>query len=108
MAWVAKGNSRQPFSWLRLSGIEFLVLIAITTIDYFLGSEAQTLNGYEIIRRTFAMPFGVNLPEVSNTYILFQDETGQFALVWAWALYILWGLVFAFPIYFFARRLGLL
>lgn len=104
---TSKGTRPQPFSWLRLSGIELFVLIIIAIVDYFLGAEAQTLNGYEILRRTFAVPLGVNLPEVSSTYIFLQNEAGQFVLLWAWALYILWGLAFAIPIYLAVRRIGL-
>jgi hypothetical protein len=82
------------------------VLFIIAIIDYGLGAEAQMLNGYEILRRTFAVPLGINLSEVTSRYIFLQNEVGPFALVWAWALYILWGLVFAISIYLLARRLG--
>lgn len=92
-------------SWRLLLWVQFLVLAVIAVVDYVMGEAAQTLNGYEILRRSVALPLGIPLPVVSERYILLQDAVAPFALAWAWLLYLLWALVFALPIFLLVRWL---
>lgn len=70
---------------LRAVSIAFpIIMVAIVAIDYALGSTAEYLNAYEIVRRTFALP----TPEVSETYVLGQEAAGRWALAWAWLLWL--------------------
>lgn len=85
------------FTFTVLFVLEILAMAFIATADYHLGHDAQLLNGYEIIRRTFLEPLGIHLPVVSDVYVIGQSAAGQLALAWAWLLYLLWALVFAFP-----------
>jgi len=87
--------------WLLL-WIELFAMAVIAFVDYLMGEAAQTLNGYEVLRRTFSEPLGIALPKVTDRFILLQDRVGPFALAWAWALYLLWALL---PVLFLLRWL---
>jgi hypothetical protein len=84
-------------SWRLLLWLQLIAMAIIAIVDYLMGEVAQTLNGYEILRRTFAEPIGISLPKVTDSYILLQDRVEPFALAWAWLLYLLWAFVFAVP-----------
>ena len=91
--------------WRYLVGMQIAVLAIIAVIDYLMGDAAQVLNGYEILRRTFAQPFNIGLPVASESYILLQEETAPFSLLWAWLLYVLWACVFAGPLFLLIKWL---
>jgi len=96
---------RAHVSWWLLLWLEILALAIIAVVDYRMGEAAQTLNGYEILRRSFALPFGIPLPVVTENYILLQDAVAPFSLLWAWLLYLLWAFVFALPIFLLVKWL---
>ncbi len=86
--------------------IPYLVfaLTVIAVIDYNMGERAQALNGYEIARRTFVAPLGIDAPVRSDHYIIKQEAFGSLALAWAWLLYLIWAAVLARFLYFVTRR----
>lgn len=92
-------------SWWLLLWLELIAMVVIAIVDFLMGDAAQTLNGYEILRRTFAEPIGLPLPKVTDRYILLQDRVEPFALAWAWLLYLLWALVFAVPLFLLLKWL---
>lgn len=61
------------------------MMLVIAIIDYWLGATAEHINGYEILRRSFAP----SLPEVSERYIFGQDFFGRGALAWSWLVWTL-------------------
>jgi hypothetical protein len=77
---------------------------AIAVVDYNMGEKAAALNGYEILRRTFLAPLGIDAPVRSDHYIIKQETFGRFALVWAWCLYLLWAGLLARCLYALIRR----
>lgn len=80
-----------------------MAIIAI--VDYLMREAAQTLNAYEILRRTFLEPIGIDLPKVTDKFVFLQEQVQPFALAWAWLLYVLWALVFALPGFLLVKRL---
>jgi hypothetical protein len=81
-----------------------VALVVIGIVDYIMGERAQALNGYEIFRRTFLTPIGVDAPVRSDLFIIKQENFGSFALVWAWFLYLLWASILARFLYAVTRR----
>jgi hypothetical protein len=74
---------------LKTVGLLFLlILIVVAVIDYLMGTSAQALNAYEIIRRS--LPEGLGLREVTPVYIIGQERAGDWALAWAWLAYLCW------------------
>jgi hypothetical protein len=80
-------------------------LLVIGIVDYIMGERAQALNGYEIFRRTFIEPLGVDAPVRSDLFIIKQESFGSFALVWAWFLYLLWASILARFLYAATKRI---
>lgn len=74
---------------LKATGLILLfVMMVIAIVDYLMGTSAQALNGYEIIRRS--LPDRLGLKEVTPVYILGQEQAGEWALAWAWLAYLCW------------------
>jgi hypothetical protein len=65
-------------------------MIIIALIDFFMGDGASTLNGYEIIRSSLPGGLADALPSVTQNFIIGQELMGDWALAWAWLLYLLW------------------
>jgi hypothetical protein len=65
-------------------------MIIIALIDFFMGEAASTLNGYEIIRSSLPVGLAGALPTVTQNFIIGQEQMGDWALAWAWLLYLLW------------------
>ena len=92
------------WSW-KLSAIYFAAALAIIAVaDYAMGDRAQGLNGYEILRRTFAAPLGIDLPVRSERFVIRQEAFGGLALAWGWLLSLLWAAVLTRFLYILTRR----
>jgi hypothetical protein len=63
-------------SWRLLLWLQLIAMAIIAIVDYLMGEVAQTLNGYEILRRTFAEPIGISLHKVA--------VPGYLLLNWLW------------------------
>lgn len=71
------------------------LMVLIPVVDYLRGPGARVLNAYEIVRRTLFEPFGVKMPVLSNDYVMLQSTMGDFAIIWAWILFIFWASLLA-------------
>ncbi len=72
-------------SWSKFAIVLPLTMLLIAIIDYRLGATAQHINGYEILRRSFA----ISWPEVTERYIVGQEYFGRAALPWSWFVWAL-------------------
>ena len=59
-------------------------MLLIIAIDYRLGPVADSLNAYEIVRRTFRL----GLPLVSERFVVGQTRLGAWALPVAWVVWV--------------------
>jgi hypothetical protein len=59
-------------------------MLVIVAVDFRLGAVADSLNAYEIVRRTFCR----KLPCVSQRFVVGQDVLGGWALPVAWAVWL--------------------
>ena len=67
-----------------------VTMFIIALIDYLMGEAASTLNGYEIIRLSLPVDQADVLPSVTHSFIIGQEQMGDWALAWAWLLFLLW------------------
>ncbi len=73
----------------------FALLVAIVWIDWLLGSAAEYLNAYEVVRRSFATSW----PEATDNFIWRSDHLGQGALTVAWVAFLIEGLLLEVLLY---------
>lgn len=80
-----------------------VTMCIIALIDYFMGEAASTLNGYEIIRLSLPVDLAYAVPSVTHSYIIGQEQMGDWALAWAWLLYLLWAALWSALLCLFIR-----